>query len=55
MHRVIIIFHLITTRQEFDDSLFAANQLRYQKRQEIKLRAKAKAVGFEFIPLQPAG
>lgn len=29
-------------------------QLRHQKRQEIKLRAKAKAMGFELIPLQPA-
>lgn len=50
-----IIFHLITTRQEFDDSRFAADQLRYHKRQEGKLRAKAKAMGFELIPLERAG
>jgi transposase len=50
-----IIFHLVTTRQEFDDSRFAADQLRYQKRQEAKLRAKAKAMGFELIPLEQAG
>jgi transposase len=50
-----IIFHLISTRQEFDDSKFAADQLRFQKRQEIKLRAKAKSMGFELIPLQQAG
>jgi transposase len=49
-----IIFHLISTRQEFDDSKFAADQLRHQKHQEIKLRAKAKSMGFELIPLQPA-
>lgn len=49
-----IIFHLISTRQQFDDSKFAADQLRYQKRQEIKLRAKAKSMGFELIPLQHA-
>jgi transposase len=49
-----IIFHLISTRQEFDDSKFAADQLRHQKRQEIKLRAKAKSMGFELIPLQHA-
>ena len=46
-----IIFHLISTRQEFDDSKFAADQLRYQKRQEGKLRAKAKALGFQLMPL----
>jgi transposase len=49
-----IIFHLISTRQEFDDSKFAADQLRYQKRQEIRLRAKAKSMGYELIPINPA-
>ena len=49
-----IIFHLITTGQEFDDNKFAADQLRYQKKQETKLRAKAKAMGFVLIPLEPA-
>jgi transposase len=50
-----IIFHLISTRQEFDDSKFAADQLRFQKRQEVKLRAKAKSMGFELIPVEQAG
>jgi len=49
-----IIFHLVTTRQEFDDSRFAADELRYQKSQEAKLRARAKAMG-ELIPLERAG
>lgn len=50
-----IIFHLISTRQEFDDSKFAADQLRYQKRQEAKLHAKAKSMGYALIPLEAAG
>jgi len=50
-----IIFHLVTTGQEFDDSRFAADQLHYQKRQEAKLRAKAKTLGFQLIPLEQAG
>ena len=50
-----IIFHLITTRQEFDDTKFAADQLRYQKRQEAKLHAKAKSMGYALIPLEVAG
>jgi transposase len=49
-----IIFHLITTHQEFDDSHFAAAQLRHQKRQEIKLRARAKAMGCQLMLLQQA-
>ena len=48
-----IIFHLITTRQEFDDSRFAGDQLRHQKRQEGKLRARARALGFQLIPVDP--
>ena len=47
-----IIFHLITTGQDFDDTRFAADQLRYLNRQEAKLRAKAKAMGFELVPLE---
>jgi hypothetical protein len=50
-----IIFHLVTTRQEFDDTRCAADQLRYMKRQESKLRAKAHALGFQLIPLENAG
>jgi transposase len=48
-----IIFHLITTGQDFDDSKFANDQLRYQKKQERQLRSKAKIMGFALIPLQP--
>jgi hypothetical protein len=40
---------------EFDDSRFAADQLRYEKRQEAKLRAKARALGFQLIPADDAG
>jgi transposase len=50
-----IIFHLISTRQQFDDSKFAADQLRFQKRQEANLHAKAKLMGYALIPLQTAG
>ena len=50
-----IIFHLITTGQEFDDSRFAADQARHQKRQGAKLRAKAKAMGFELVPIVQPG
>ncbi|MDQ6663074.1 MAG: amidohydrolase family protein [Acidobacteriota bacterium] len=50
-----IIFHLVTTGQEFDDTRFAADQLRYLKRQENKLRAKAHALGFQLTPLENAG
>ena len=49
-----IIFHLVTTHQEFDDSHFAADQLRFHKHQLAKFRAKARALGFQLMPLEHA-
>jgi transposase len=50
-----IIFYLVTTKQEYDESIYAEDQLRHQKRQENRLRSKARALGFQLSPLnQPA-
>ena len=46
-----IIYHMVTTGQEYDETRFAEDQRRYQKRQEGKLRAKAKAMGFTLVPV----
>jgi hypothetical protein len=43
------------SRQEFDDTRFAADRLRFAKRQENKPRLKAKALGFQLTPLENAG
>ena len=50
-----IIFHLISTRQEFDDSKFAPDQLRYHKHQEAKFHARARSIGYAVVPLEVAG
>jgi transposase len=47
-----IVFHLVTTKQEFDESRFAVDQQRFRGRQQAKLRATAKALGFQLVPLQ---
>jgi hypothetical protein len=49
-----IIYHLITTRQEFNESRFAADQIRYHKRLVTKLHAKARVLGFQLVPLNTA-
>lgn len=49
-----IIYHLVTTAQNFDDSHFAADQMQYLQRQQAKLHAKARALGFQLVPLQTA-
>ncbi|HEY6301744.1 MAG TPA: transposase [Terriglobales bacterium] len=47
-----IIFPLVTPHQEFDARHFAADQIRFHKRQEAKFRAQARALGFQLIPLE---
>src|SRR5450755_4584198 len=47
-----IIFHLITTGEDYDETTFAKQQARYRKHQEAKLHAQAKTLGFQLIPLE---
>jgi len=46
-----IIYHLVTTGQEYDPTTFIKQQLRFQKHQEAKLRGKARELGFQLVPL----
>lgn len=45
-----IIFHLITTREPYDESVFARLEVRYRQRAESRLKAQAHALGFTLIP-----
>jgi transposase len=45
-----IIYHLVTTKHEFDESKFAEDHLHARQRQQAKLRAAAKALGFQLVP-----
>jgi hypothetical protein len=46
-----IIYHMVTTGEETNESRFLADQHRYQQRQEQKLKAKAKALGYQLVPI----
>ena len=46
-----IIYHLITTGQSYDETVFAQQQARYRKYQEAKLHSKAREFGFQLVPL----
>jgi hypothetical protein len=48
-----LIYTLVTTRQQYDESRFAQDHCN-KKRQESHLRLKAKALGFGLVPLQTA-
>jgi transposase len=52
-HRLArIIFHLVTTHQQYDEVRLAGDQVHNQHRQQAKLRAKARALGFQLVPIQ---
>ena len=46
-----IIYHLITTGQAYDETVFAQQQTRYRKHQEAKLHSRARELGFQLVPL----
>jgi len=47
-----ITYHLITTGQTYDESVFARDETRYKKRAEVRLRAQARALGFQLVPVE---
>jgi transposase len=47
-----IIFHMLTTRHGYDESIFASEEARHRKRTEARLRKQAREFGLQLIPLQ---
>lgn len=50
-----IIYHLLTTREPYDESVFARLEIRYRQRIENRLKAQAHAFGFTLVPALPPG
>lgn len=46
-----IVFHLLTTNQSFDESIFAADEKRRRTRIENRLRRQASEFGFQLVAL----
>lgn len=44
-----IIFHVLTTRQSYDETVFAVCEQQSLTPAESKLRAQAKALGFQLV------
>ena len=47
-----IIYHLLTSRQPYDESIFIVQEIRFRKRKEARLRAQAHELGFQLVPVQ---
>jgi transposase len=48
-----IVYHLLTTRQAYEESKVLAATENYRVRQEASLRKRAHSLGYQIIPLQP--
>ena len=46
-----IIHHMLTTRQPYDDSVFALLEANYNRHTENRLKAQARAHGFNLVPV----
>ena len=44
-----IVYHMVTTRQEFDATVFESLELSAQHRKQVRLRAQARQLGFELV------
>lgn len=49
-----ILFHLMTTRQPYDESVLLRDADKQRKYAEAKLRSRAKALGFQLVPILAA-
>jgi transposase len=48
-----IVFHMLKIRQEYDETIFAKLEQKARTRTETKLKAQAKALGFQLVPAPP--
>ena len=46
-----IVYHMVTTRQEFDATVFESLGRSCQHRKQIRLRAQARELGFDLVKL----
>jgi transposase len=47
-----IIYHLLTKRKAYDESIFIEQEIRFRKRREARLRAQARELGFQMVPVE---
>jgi transposase len=48
------IHHLLSTGQEYDESIFARDEERYRQRRTRRLEREAAALGYSLVPREPA-
>jgi hypothetical protein len=49
-----ILYHLLTTGQPYQESIFEEREIQHQQRTLFSLHARARALGYQLGPLAPA-
>jgi transposase len=49
-----VIYHMIVTREPYDESVFARLEVSYRERAAKRLKAQARALGFTLVPTSAA-
>ena len=47
-----VIYHLITSQQDYDESVFQKQEHQAQARKRNRLYAQAKELGYELVPVE---
>ena len=47
-----IIYHMVTTRHAYDETICVQNEVQNRQRLEARLRKQARDLGLEIIPLK---
>jgi transposase len=47
-----VVYHLLATREPYDDSVFEKGEEKYRQRAENRLKAQARALGFTIVANQ---
>jgi transposase len=47
-----IVYHLLTNQQPYDESIFIEQERQFRRRKEARLRARARELGFQLVPVQ---
>ena len=45
----LIVFHMLSTREAYDEAILTKNERRFRARAEARLRAQAKALGYSVV------
>jgi hypothetical protein len=46
-----VVYHLLTTGQAYDESVFLLEDQKQAERQEKRLRKQARTLGFQLVPI----